>query len=103
LTYLVWAVLHPKTNHVRTTLLQEIGTLPTDAKASDISSLPYLKAVGDETLRLYGAAPGSLPRIVPGKSAVLGPYNLPGGVTVSTQAFTMHRNPDIFKDPERYV
>ncbi|KAK4981041.1 hypothetical protein LTR28_007969 [Elasticomyces elasticus] len=102
LTYLVWAVLHPANGHVRKTLESEIDRLPPDARASDLTALPYLRAVVDETLRLYGAAPGSLPRVVPAAGTTLGPYHIPGGVTVSTQAFTMHRDPSIFVDPERF-
>ncbi|KAJ9665637.1 hypothetical protein H2201_004329 [Coniosporium apollinis] len=102
LTYLIWAVLRPDNNHIREKLMDEISTLPLDARGSDLTSLQYLKAVVDEALRLYGAAPGSLPRIVPGAGTVLGPYHIPGGVTVSTQAFTIHRDPNIFRDPERF-
>ncbi|TKA71971.1 hypothetical protein B0A49_05334 [Cryomyces minteri] len=102
LTYFVWAVLHPNNIHVRRRLMDEISTVPANARASDLSSLQYLRAVVDETLRLYGAAPGSLPRVVPSAGVVLSQYPIPGGVTVSTQAFTMHRDPDIFKDPERF-
>lgn len=100
LTYLIWAVLRPLNSDIREKLTDEISTMPLNARASDLSSLSYLRAVVDETLRLYGAAPGSLPRVVPSGGAVLGQYYIPGGVTVSTQAFTMHRDPDIFVDPE---
>ncbi len=61
-----------------------------------------MNKVIDETLRLYSAAPGSLPRIVPAGGAILGGYHIPGGTTVSTQAYTFHRNPKIFPNPESF-
>lgn len=41
---------------------------------AQLEKLPYLNCVIDEALRLYGAAPGSLPR-----SAPKGGFTLPSG------------------------
>lgn len=101
LTYLVWAVLRPANRKVHERLCEEVASLPVGASAKEIGSLPYLGNVITETLRLYGAAPGSLPRIVPSGGATLGETYLPEGVTVSTQAYSIHRDPAIFQDPER--
>lgn len=102
LTYLVWAVLRPASCVVREKLCEEVASLPTTASARDIGALPYLGHVVTETLRLYGAAPGSLPRVVPGDGAILGDVYVPGGVTVSTQAYSIHRDPTVFPDPHTY-
>jgi cytochrome P450 len=100
LTYLTWAVLHPRNTRVRERLLAEVNTLPQDAPFSEIAQLQYLRAVVDECLRLFCAAPGSLPRAVPEPGVTLGKYFIPAGTTVSTQAFTLHRDANIFADPE---
>lgn len=100
MTYLTWALLRPGHHQVRQTLIDEVATLPEDATFSEVSTLPYLKAVVQEALRLYGAAPASLPREVPEGGAQLGDYIIPEKMTVSTQSFTMHRDPTIYHDPE---
>lgn len=97
LTYLVWAVL--RRPHLQLRLEEEVAHLPPDFKDAMLEQLPLLNAVIDETLRLYGAAPGSLPRSVPPGGANLGGYFIPEGTVVETQAYTMHRNADIFPDP----
>lgn len=62
LTYLVWAVL--KNSEVKSKLVAEVAILGDNPLSKETNALPYLQAVIKETLRLYGAAPGSLPRTV---------------------------------------
>jgi cytochrome P450 len=102
LTYLVWAVCrHP---HVKAALLQELAaSLPSDDDGfgdRELKQLPYLNAVIDETLRIYGAAASALPRVVPPGGASLAGYWLEGGTTVSSQAYSLHRDPVTFPRPE---
>ncbi|KAL2860830.1 cytochrome P450 [Aspergillus lucknowensis] len=99
LTYLVWAVLsHPST--LQRDLEDELSSLEDSYDDAALETLPLLNAVIKETLRLYGAAPGSLPRSVPeGGASFLG-YFIPGGMTVSTQSYTLHRDRELFPDPE---
>jgi cytochrome P450 len=97
LTYLVWAVLcRPE---LQTALVQEVQRLPTTFKDSDLEELPLLNAVIEETLRLYGAAPGGLPRMVPKGGVELGGYWMAEGTTVTTQSYSLHRDPDNFYSP----
>lgn len=99
LTYLIWAVLsHPQWQHQ---LEEEVAVLPADFGDEELEKLPVLNAVIDETLRLYGAAPGGLPRIVPNGGADLMGYHLPAGTTVTTQAYTLHRDVTLFPNPNR--
>ncbi|KAF2120519.1 cytochrome P450 [Lophiotrema nucula] len=100
LTYLVWAVL--KHEEVRRRLEEEVALLPEGYRDAMLEQLPYLNAVIQETLRLYGAAPGTLPRV--NNSAPLDTcgYTIPPGTTVNTQSWTLHRNPDVFPEPERF-
>jgi cytochrome P450 len=102
LTYLIYAVLQRP--EVQEALEAEVrDSLSDDFGDTELEKLPTLNATIDETLRLYGAAPGSLPRIVPAGGAQLGGYYLPAGTTVCTQSFSIHRNPDNFADPNRLV
>lgn len=101
LTYLVWAVLQQPP--LAQALAAESKALPQDFNDVDLEKLEMMNAVINETLRLYGAAPGSLPRIVPPQGVILHGYHLPPGLTVCTQAFSIHRNPDLFPDPDRSV
>lgn len=98
MTYLTWALCkHPE---IRDALVEELRSLPEEFSEQDLRSLPRLNNVVKETLRLYCAAPSALPRIVPAEGVVFSGHRLPGGTTVSTQAYTLHRNADIFPDPE---
>ena len=101
LTYAVYSVLRPENESVRDTLLKEINGVKPDAPASEILALPYLKGVITESLRLFGAAPASLPRTVTADGIRFREYYFPAGTMVSTQAFTLHRDANIFQDPER--
>jgi cytochrome P450 len=65
----------------------------------ELENAPLLNSVIEETLRLYGAAPGALPRVVPSQGIIISGHQLPGGTEVSTQAYTLHRDPRIFQEP----
>lgn len=97
LTYAVWAVLSQP--EVRRKLAEEVLSLPEDYSQTDLEGLKYLNAVITETLRLYGAGPGSLPRVHRSKALIVGQYVIPPGVTLTTQAWTIHRDPEIFPKP----
>lgn len=97
LTYLVWAVLSRPT--LQQDLEQEVAELPDDYGDADMENLPLLNAVIEETLRLYGAAPAGLPRAVPPGGITIGGQYIPAGTTVVTQAYTYHRDPNLFPNP----
>nr|XP_036577843.1 cytochrome p450 [Colletotrichum truncatum]KAF6784938.1 cytochrome p450 [Colletotrichum truncatum] len=99
-TYLVWAVL--KRPDLREALEEEVDGLEPGFDDAALEKLPLLNAVIDETLRLYGGAPGHLARIVPPKGATVGGYFIPSNYTVETQAYTLHRNPEVWPDPYRF-
>lgn len=100
LTYLVWSVCrHPS---IKKQLLAELSTLSEDFTDGDLKALPYLNRVIDETLRLYSAAPGGLPRVVPEGGATFGEHWLPGGTVVLTQAYSLHRDPEAFPNAEKF-
>lgn len=101
LTYLIWAVL--KQPPLQRALEAEVCNLKPGFVDADLETLPLLNSVIEEALRLYGAAPASLPRTVPPDGGTLGGYFIPGGTTVNTQAYTIHRDSSLFPNPETYV
>ena len=77
--------------------------LPT---ARSIDSLLLLDSMLQETLRLYAAAPAIQPRrtpFSPGGTTIEGYSNIPGGVRVSANAYTLHRNPQVFPEPLKWI
>lgn len=99
LTYVVWAVL--KDPALQSRLEEEVATLSDQLTTTELEDAKLLNSVIDEALRLYGAAPGALPRIVPSQGMIVGGHQLPSGTEVSTQAYTLHRDSRIFQDPLR--
>ncbi|EGD99722.1 hypothetical protein TESG_07063 [Trichophyton tonsurans CBS 112818] len=66
-----------------------------------LDELPLLNGIVHETLRVYPAAPLPLPRVVPaGKPVELEGYQIPAGTRVMSSAYTLHRNPEVFPEPE---
>lgn len=100
LTYLIWSVC--KRPALRDTLVKELCTLPQGFTEWHLRELPLLNQIIEETLRLYSAAPAALPRVVPAGGADIGGYQLGEGTVVSTQAYTLHRDPEIFENPHEF-
>jgi averufin monooxygenase len=98
LTFLVWCVLSRPV--LQRQLEEEVARISEEVTDSACEQLPLLNAVINETLRLHGAAPTALRRLTPSGGAMLGGYLIPEGTVVTTQAWSLHRNPDIWKDPE---
>ncbi|KAG9046348.1 hypothetical protein FS837_004572, partial [Tulasnella sp. UAMH 9824] len=67
-----------------------------------LNRLPYLTGFVKESLRLYGSAPSFLERVVPeslqGQFSIKG-VPIPAGSIVGTQAWSVHRNPEVFPEP----
>lgn len=97
LTFLLWCVLDRPA--LRKELEQEVAGISETTDAA-CEKLPILNAVIDETLRLHGAAPTALRRVVPTGGATLCGYHIPDTAIVATQAYSLHRNSDVWKDPD---
>ncbi|KAF7179587.1 hypothetical protein CNMCM7691_008635 [Aspergillus felis] len=100
LTYLVWSVCQH--GEVQQTLVEELAALPDQFGNDDAKRLPYLNQVINETLRLYAATPSGLPRTVPDPGVKLAGHWIPGGVTVTTQAYSLHRDSSVFPQSGRF-
>ncbi|CAE6094755.1 unnamed protein product [Arabidopsis arenosa] len=75
-------------------------------KDSDLSSLPYLRCVVYETLRLYPAAP-ILPPHCSSKRFNLGNYEIPENTVLLVNAWAVHRDDELWEEanvfkPERF-
>lgn len=71
-----------------------------------LDALPLLDIILQETLRLYAAAPAQQPRVtpdVPNGTTIEGYSNIPGGVRISANAYTLHRNSTVFPEPLKWI
>ncbi|KAJ5579277.1 hypothetical protein N7450_008144 [Penicillium hetheringtonii] len=111
LTYLLWELSkHPETQK---RLREELLTLEPPIKfpktaelppAKEVDGLPLLEAIVTETLRLHAPIPGIQPRVTPSPSCSLGGYHdIPANTRVNAQAYSLHRNPVVFPDPESWI
>jgi cytochrome P450 len=72
-----------------------------------IDALLLLDAILLETLRLHAPVAGSQLRVTPcsnpqSPTSIYGYLNIPPGIRVSAQAYSLHRNPEVFPDPENW-
>jgi len=61
-----------------------------------------LNAMIKESLRLYTPIPGSQPRVVIRDMDILGHF-VPAGTVISAQAYSLHRDPTVWKQAERFM
>ncbi|KIW46026.1 uncharacterized protein PV06_01719 [Exophiala oligosperma] len=73
-----------------------------DPGFDDLQSLPYLRGVVKEGLRLSMANPSRLPRVVPPAGWTFKDTYFPPGTTVSCQPYTLHLNPEVFPEPHKF-
>jgi cytochrome P450 len=71
-------------------------------RKAEMHSLPYLRGVIREGLRLSFANPSRFPRLVPPSGWTFKGTFLPAGTIVSCTPFEMHLNPGVFKDPYEF-
>ena len=98
--------------HVMAKLAAEVRSAFSDVEeirtGQKLGSLPYLRAVIDESLRMSPPVPGVLAReVLPGGLEVEG-QKIPAGTQVGTSAYAIHHNEAYFPDafsfkPERWI
>lgn len=84
---------------VRQRLMQEFRLHGGDATTTDPQTLPYLRAVVQEGLRIGMANPAGLTRTVPANGLDVGGTFIPPGISVGMSAWTLHHNPELFPEP----
>lgn len=108
LMFALWALSLPGHRHYQERLIAEVkdvesvlagngSILPVDL----CDRLPFLDAVIKETLRLYAPIPASQPRASTRDTTIDG-YHIPARTIVSCQAFSLHRNAEVFADPNKF-
>lgn len=104
LTICVWLLSLDDNREWQQRVREEILLSSENGSVIDIESLPILDAIILDTLRLYPVVAGCLPRTTD-KVAFVGPEGnkimLPPGITVHSQAWTLHRN-KVFEEPEQW-
>jgi cytochrome P450 len=93
------SVMHKVVDEVRSAYTTEEMDHITPAK---LVSLPYLRAVIDEALRLSPPVPSILPReVLKGGIAIDGQY-ISEGTIVGVSAYAIHRNHEYFPEPDTF-
>jgi cytochrome P450 len=81
-------------------LRDELAPLGDDPDLGELSKLPFLDAVCNETLRLHPPIPLYTRRLA--RDTHLLGHDLPAGTLVGTAACSTHRIASIYPDPERF-
>ncbi|KAJ7950509.1 Cytochrome P450 family protein [Quillaja saponaria] len=69
---------------------------------SDLENLTYLHAIAKETLRLYVPGPILIPHVAR-EDCEVGGYHIAKGTQLIVNAWKLHRDPNIWSDPERFL
>jgi cytochrome P450 len=80
----------------------KLKRLPDDFEDADLRDLPLLNSIIEETLRLYASIPSALPRVVPAGGVTMSGYYLRSGTIISSQAYSLHRDPEVYPRPEEF-
>lgn len=98
LTFLIYCVLNRP--DLQRQLEAEVASIDGEVTDTICETLPVMNAVINESMRLYGAAPGGLPRSPPAGGANVAGYYIPEGTVVVTQNWTMHRDGATWRNAE---
>jgi cytochrome P450 family 110 len=99
---LTWALFHIHRNPgVKERLLDELRGMGREVDPAAVMRLPFLDAVCSEALRLDPIAPliGRTLR----SSLTLKGHTLPAGVAVGISIVGLHRRPELYPDPDRFL
>ncbi|KAK9152894.1 hypothetical protein Sjap_000374 [Stephania japonica] len=69
---------------------------------SDISNLPFIQSIVQETLRLYPPVPLLLPHEVTHECKI-DQYDVPSGTIVVANVWAIHRDPKVWPEPDKFM
>ncbi|WP_193200534.1 cytochrome P450 [Nostoc sp. MG11] len=86
---------------VRTKLLAELDNIGENPDWNEVSRLPYLTAVCQETLRIYPIIMLAIPRVVKSPIEIMG-YEFQPGTLLSPCIYLTHHRPDLYPEPKQF-
>lgn len=100
---LYWLLKNPSSlSRLRTELDSVLDPDEAVAPYDKVKHLPWLRACLDESMRLTPPNTMSVSRLTPPEGMEIMGHWFPGHTTVHSPPYAMHRNPDIFPDPEAF-
>ncbi|WP_445633643.1 Cytochrome P450 [Nostoc sp. DSM 114161] len=99
LTWAIYWIHHLP--EVREKLLTELDNVNENADWNQISRLPYLTAVCQETLRIYPIVMLTIPRIVKKPIEIMG-YEFQPGTLLTGSIYLMHHREDLYPEPNQF-
>lgn len=106
LTWIVWRIMNNPNMlaRLRSELDDALGALPRDEVPlhQKLENLTYFNCIIKEGLRIDTAVPGSTPRYVPSGGTTINGRTLPAGSIISAQAYSCHRDPTVFPEPDEF-
>ncbi|PKS08510.1 hypothetical protein jhhlp_004895 [Lomentospora prolificans] len=101
------AIYHVVTNpdiyeRLRAELVEAFPDADQELSYATLEKLPYLTGVVKEGQRLSFGVIGRLARTTPEGGAVFHGHFIPAGTTVAMSSWMMHRNPDVYPNPDTF-
>ncbi|CAH8349470.1 unnamed protein product [Eruca vesicaria subsp. sativa] len=105
-TAMTWVMTHlianPRVLKKVQAEIREVIKNKDDITEEDIEGLEYLKLVIKETFRINPLLPLLIPRET-SNDVKIGGYDIPKKTWIHVNAWAIHRNPNIWKDPEVFI
>ncbi|KAJ5875447.1 uncharacterized protein N7473_012794 [Penicillium subrubescens] len=92
----------PMLDTLRAELKRVLPTPTSSTTWVQLEKLPYLTGVIRESLRLGHGITCRLPRVAPDEVLKYGAFEIQSGTPMSTSTVLLHRNADIFPDPDKF-
>ncbi|CAD5332638.1 unnamed protein product [Arabidopsis thaliana] len=104
--YMIWVmtylIANPRVLKKAQAEVREVIKHKDDIIEEDIERLQYLKMVIKETFRVLPLVPLLIPREA-SKNLKIGGYDIPKKTWIHVNIWAIHRNPNVWKDPEAFI
>jgi cytochrome P450 len=101
-TALTWALywLH-SLPEVKEKALRELDSLGQEVTPATVARLPYLAAIGSETLRIYPVGMLAFPRVPKTAQKLIG-YDIEAGTVLLGCIYLLHQREDLYPNPKQF-